>query len=192
MASFGWLFALALSGCANASGGAAKAKEARSTGADVQLGFAPLGACVTTSPEVCFNATDDNCNGIVDEGCGVRSGLLQFVIAWPEPNIDVDLEVRDPDEHLAEVGGTSVSGLIKERDCPGRSNECRGLNFENVVLEAGRELVRGTYVVTVRAEDLGDSEGVDVALAVRFGPKHFATRLRLTHDKEERRFALAL
>jgi len=46
-------------------------------------------ACTPTGPELCFNATDDNCNGIIDEGCGLRTGLVQFAIAWDEPKADV-------------------------------------------------------------------------------------------------------
>ncbi|HEY8943633.1 MAG TPA: lipoprotein, partial [Polyangiaceae bacterium] len=39
-------------------------------------------ACVTSGPEACFDATDDNCNGIIDEGCGIDTGPVQFAIAW--------------------------------------------------------------------------------------------------------------
>ena len=41
-------------------------------------------ACTPSGPELCFNARDDNCNGIIDEGCGVSTGLVQFVIAWDD------------------------------------------------------------------------------------------------------------
>ena len=53
-------------------------------------------ACVPTGPELCFNAQDDNCNGIIDEGCGVGTGVLQFMIAWGDSPADVDLSVVDP------------------------------------------------------------------------------------------------
>jgi hypothetical protein len=69
-------------------------------------------ACTPTGPELCFNARDDNCNGIIDEGCGVHTGLVQFIIAWDEPQADVDLLVTDPNGELVEVGATSQSGLI--------------------------------------------------------------------------------
>jgi hypothetical protein len=153
----------------------------------------PVRSCVVTSPERCFNALDDNCNGLIDEGCGVTSGLLQVVVAWAEPGVDVDLWVTDPAERVVEVGKPSEGGLIKERDCPGRSNECRGQNFENVVLESGRELMRGRYRVTVRVEDLADAEEpIRVTLSARLGPKVLATEFTLAEEKEERQFTLVL
>jgi len=82
--------------------------------------------CSPTGPELCFNATDDNCNGIIDEGCGLHTGLVQFAIAWEEPHADVDLRLFDPSGELIEVGRIAHSGLVKERDCPGRNNECHG------------------------------------------------------------------
>src|ERR1700733_1512749 len=30
-------------------------------------------ACTPTGPELCFNAVDDNCNGVIDEGCGLET-----------------------------------------------------------------------------------------------------------------------
>src|SRR5580704_2974653 len=53
-------------------------------------------SCTPTGPELCFNAIDDNCNGVIDEGCGVGTGVLQFAIAWGDEGADVDLSVTDP------------------------------------------------------------------------------------------------
>src|SRR5262245_14798338 len=52
-------------------------------------------ACTPTGVEICFNARDDNCNGVIDEGCGVHTGILQFTIAWEAEEADVDLNVSD-------------------------------------------------------------------------------------------------
>ena len=45
-------------------------------------GVVVTSACTPTGPELCFNANDDNCNGVIDEGCGVGTGVLQFMVAW--------------------------------------------------------------------------------------------------------------
>jgi hypothetical protein len=142
--------------------------------------------CTPSGPERCFNATDDNCNGIVDEGCGVSTGLLQFVVAWDKPAADVDLEVTDPNGELAEVERASESGLVKEHDCPGQNNECHGQNLENVYLE-GSEVTRGSYRVRVRLEKLGGEDPpVEVTLGARVGPKTYRARLVLAAAGDER------
>src|SRR5690242_11379196 len=53
-------------------------------------------ACTPTGVEMCFDARDDNCNGVIDEGCGLHTGILQFAIAWEAASADVDLNVYDP------------------------------------------------------------------------------------------------
>ncbi len=150
-------------------------------------------ACTVAGPEVCFNARDDNCNGPIDEGCGLESGLIQFAIAWDEAEADVDLEVTDPKGEVVELGRATSGGLVKDRDCPGRDNDCRGLNVENVTLTAGEKLLRGTYVVRVRLESWGKLEApVRVNLGVRMGPKSHSRELSLVHEKEARRFEFEL
>ncbi|MEI9953306.1 MAG: hypothetical protein WDO74_31110 [Pseudomonadota bacterium] len=130
--------------------------------------------CSPTGPELCFNATDDNCNGIIDEGCGLHTGLVQFAIAWEEPRADVDLRLFDPSGELIEVGRTARSGLVKERDCPGRNNECHGQNLENVYLSEGEPL-RGEYRVRIRLEALGGENPPSTSRLARVvGPKTYS------------------
>lgn len=149
-------------------------------------------ACTPTGPELCFNARDDNCNGIIDEGCGVATGLVQFVIAWNEPGADIDLEVMDPNGELAEVGRSSKSGLVKDRDCPGKSNACRSQNMENVYLEDG-DPPRGKYRVRVRLEKLGgENPPIEVTLGARVGPKTYTVELKLEKPEDEREVMLEL
>lgn len=128
---------------------------------------------ITGGPERCADAVDDNGNGVADEGCGIPSGLIQFLVAWDEPGADVDLRVTDPNGELCEVGRPTESGLVKERDCPGRNGECRGKNYENVYLEGG-ELLRGKYRIRVRLESTGGADPpVRVRLAARLGPRSY-------------------
>nr|MDQ2647892.1 hypothetical protein [Myxococcota bacterium] len=135
-------------------------------------------ACTPTGVELCFDARDDNCNGVIDEGCGIDTGPVQFVIAWDAPAADVDLRVTDPNGELAEAGRPLSSGLVKQRDCPGRNQECRGKNLENVFLDA-LEAPRGTYRARVVLEDLGgESPPIRVRFGARVGPRTYNFELR--------------
>lgn len=157
------LLAAFVSGCTPLGSGPSAPPE---TGASL-----PLRVAVPTAPELCGNAVDDNGNGLPDEGCGIQSGSLAFLAAWDEPSADVDLRVIDPDGELAETGRPTASGLVKERDCPGREGECRGRNLENVYLEQG-EPVRGAYRVRIRLVSLGVAEPpINVRFAARLGPR---------------------
>jgi tRNA (guanosine-2'-O-)-methyltransferase len=128
---------------------------------------------VASGPERCADAIDDNGNGLADEGCGIPTGLIQFLVAWDEPSADVDLRVTDPDGELSEVGRPTESGLVKERDCPGRNGECRGKNYENVYLEDG-DLLRGKYRIRVRLESTGGADPpIRVRLSARLGPRSY-------------------
>jgi hypothetical protein len=149
--------------------------------------------CAPAGPERCSDGRDNNCNGLVDEGCGIGSGLVQFLIAWEE-DADVDLEVTDPKGSQARVGGVSAAGLLKERDCPGRDDRrCRGVNTENVVLAANRDLMPGDYVVVVRLAPQRDSKtSVAVNLAGRLGPRTVDESFTLSADEPERVFTWSL
>ncbi len=149
---------------------------------------APLldGPCVPTGPELCFNALDDNCNGLLDEGCGVRSGLVHFMAAWAEPEVDVDLHVTDPGGEVAEVGHVSECGLTKVQDCPGDQNLCYGQNYESVHLD-GDEPVAGEYRVAVRLDALGSAEPpITVRIGARLGGTSYNRLVQLTHEEDER------
>jgi len=149
-------------------------------------------ACTPTSFEICFDAIDNNCNGVIDEGCGLRTGVLQFTIAWPEPTADVDLNVSGPDGNLARYDEPTDSGLLKDRDCPGADNQCRGQNVENVFLAEGRPR-RGRYRVVVRLEQPGEATGpIRVRLSARVGQRHFSSVVELAarNDQHELEFTL--
>jgi tRNA (guanosine-2'-O-)-methyltransferase len=142
-------------------------------------GVAVTSACTPTGPELCFNATDDNCNGIIDEGCGSQTGVLQFMIAWGDSGADVDLVVVDPNGSRVHKGNrSSSSGLQLERNCP--EDGCHGQNTENVFFD-GNEPPRGKYVVEVKLVDpKGADLPVKVHLSARVGSRTYAMDLALS------------
>jgi tRNA (guanosine-2'-O-)-methyltransferase len=165
-------------GCSPASAPHART-EALTTGAGQTKTTVPTG------PEICGNASDDNGNGLADEGCGLPTGLAQFLAAWEEPNADVDLRVLDPNGELVEVGRPTKSGLVKERDCPGRKSDCGGHNLEVVYLEQGK-LLRGDYRVRIRLVSLGGAEPpVSVHFAARVGYRSYGSSFELTRPEGE-------
>jgi tRNA (guanosine-2'-O-)-methyltransferase len=155
---------------------------------DVQLET----ACTPTGIELCFDAYDNNCNGVIDEGCGLNTGILQFTIAWSEAAADIDLNVSGPDGETARFDRPNDAGLLKDRDCPGADNQCYGQNIENVFLAEGNPR-RGRYRVIVRLEDLRDATApIKVRLSARIGQRHFSTLVELKERNDERKFEFTL
>ena len=150
-------------------------------------------ACTPTGVELCFDARDNNCNGVIDEGCGLHTGILQFVIAWEAADADVDLNVYDTGGELSRLGEATAGGLMKDRDCP-RSGECQGQNVENVYLTEG-DPKRGRYRVVVRLDKLnGAPPPVKVRLGARVGQRSFGMMIELSPGQgtEEKSFEFTL
>lgn len=150
-----------------------------------------LQGCTPTGVEVCFNATDDNCNGVIDEGCGIPTGLLQFAIAW-ESGPDVDLIVTDPMGEVARPGDTTSGGLLKDRDCGAKAGGCQGRNLENVHYE-GSSPPKGRYEVEVKLEyAAAEHLPVQVRLGARIGARTYALEIELREPGESQYFAFSL
>jgi len=142
-------------------------------------GVVVTAGCTPTGPELCFNANDDNCNGVIDEGCGVGTGVLQFMVAWGDSPADVDLTVLDPNgARVTKASRSTPSGLQLEKNCP--DDGCHQQNAENVYFD-GTEPVRGRYIVEVRLVDPRNAElPVKVHLSARVGSRTWAMDLALS------------
>ena len=125
-------------------------------------------ACSPTGPELCFNAIDDNCNGVIDEGCGVQTGLLQLTIAWGASAADVNITLVTPAKERVpnERTRSTASGFHLDRDCPS-DDGCNGQNVENVYFD-GIDPPKGHYSVEIA---LVDAHGADPPVRVRFGAR---------------------
>lgn len=139
-------------------------------------------SCAVRSLETCFNALDDDCNGLVDEGCGLPNGALQIVVAWAEPEVDVDLVVSDPNGERVQPGQYTALGLTKDRDCPGEQDDCGGQNFE--VATSGPQLPRGTYrVELVLDRPPSDQTDVSIVIGGHWGAQQIRGKFVLSGNK---------
>ena len=147
--------------------------------------------CTPAGPELCFDATDNNCNGVIDEGCGVDTGPLQFAIAWPEGS-DVDLEVYDPAGNLAKPGERTEGALAKDRDCGRPQSSCHGQNMENVYF-VGHRPPAGRYRIEIKLDKPDDVRfPVKVRFGGRIGGKTFALDVELASPEDAKVFAVSI
>lgn len=137
--------------------------------------------------EICFNATDDNANALIDEGCDVRQGDVHFMVAWPDPSIDVDLLVVDPSGSLTAARGPSVQGLVLSDDCPRAGGACSGQAFESVYLD-DEDVPSGTYrvrIVVVKAPGAPLMEPLPVRFGARLPGTSVAREIEFTEAARE-------
>jgi uncharacterized protein YfaP (DUF2135 family) len=110
-----------------------------------------------STTEACFNAWDDNHNGLIDEGCGVVQSQVQVVIAWQDAESDIDLQVYDPKGEIVTPRAPTASGMALLMDCPS-DDDCTDPPFEVVYSEAD-EYLGGRYRVRVVAREAAQGQG---------------------------------
>ena len=93
-------------------------------------------ACNPNAPEAC-NGLDDNCNGVIDEGCGFSGGNIQITLAWAT-GADLDLYVTDPSGYTISYSRRrSPSGGHLDQDARGACVQSRGAATIETVYAAG-------------------------------------------------------
>ncbi len=138
-------------------------------------------ACVPTGIERCFNAIDDNCNGVVDEGCGLPTGPLQFLVAWGSSPANVDLELVVPGGEIVGPKAPAVAGFRYDRDCP--TTGCNDQNYENLYFNESAP-PRGRYRLrVVLTEPRGTELPLEAHVALRVGNRSYSSAIKLTDPK---------
>lgn len=177
-------FAVLLLACEKTGAHAPVASQRTSAGESLEARVRPFTPPLQAA-ETCFNAVDDNQNGLIDEGCGVNQGQVQFVLAWDEPLADLDLYVTDPNGQIAPADSATDLGLAKSLDCPDEKNVCAGQNYENVYLEE-EEIPRGKYMVRVRVEKIPEgSPDLRARLSVRLPSGTKAHVIEFSREEQE-------
>ena len=138
--------------------------------------------CTPGAPEQC-NGLDDNCNGVIDEGCGYSSGNIQVTAAWNSSS-DIDLHVIDPNnEEIYYAHRQSASGGVLDRDANAACSVAPP-TVENVYW--GTQPPSGAYRVRLVAYDMCRSAATPVTLSIAVGGRIVgAYSFTFTYDRQE-------
>jgi len=143
--------------------------------------------CKKGRPEAC-NALDDNCDGVIDEGCGYSTGSIQITLGW-DTGADIDLYVTDPEGEMIyynDKNRHSASGGYLDHDARGDCRkEQQNTQIENIYWET-EQPPNGEY--RIEAEYWGpcgdyDATHITVSVSVKGG---IIGVFRYTMSPEER------
>lgn len=157
-------------------------------------------ACQPSGNDVCFDAIDNDCDGLYDVGCGYQSGALQWTLAWKTGD-DLDLHVIGPDGAHVFFGARQgrASGLTLDVDCLGSfGSNCLAQNVENIFTPRNRKPMEGTYrgwVEVFQVVESGDDAGrrIEAMLGGRIAGRAFRLPLLLQAQRGVRvHFAFAI
>lgn len=105
-------------------------------------------SCSPGAAEAC-NGLDDNCNGVIDEGCGYQSGNIQITLAWGT-GADLDMYVTDPyGNTISYQNRQSPSGGVLDHDARGACNAAQANNTIENVFWNSPQPPRGQYRIDV-------------------------------------------
>lgn len=138
-------------------------------------------ACVKRGVEQCFNAVDDDCNGLVDEGCGVPDGDIALIAAWEDNPAGLDWTLFLPGGKRLDKQNKQQGPFRYVKDCP---EGCLGQNLEAIVASSGAPPT-GAYRAELRLKNPSGAElPVRVRVAARFGARveQGEALLSLEHD----------
>lgn len=138
--------------------------------------------CVQGSAEQC-NGLDDNCNGVIDEGCGYQTGNIQITAAWNSSS-DIDLHVIDPmNEEIYYAHRNSSSGGVLDRDANAACSVAPP-TVENVYW--GSQPPSGSYRIRLVAYDMCRTAATPVTLSIAVGGHIVgAYSFTFTYDRQE-------
>ena len=138
--------------------------------------------CIQGSAEQC-NGLDDNCNGVIDEGCGYQTGNIQVTAAWSSSS-DIDLHVIDPmNEEIYYAHRNSSSGGVLDRDANAACSVAPP-TVENVYWSA--QPPSGTYRIRLVAYDMCRTAATPVTLSIAVGGRIVgAYSFTFTYDRQE-------
>ena len=146
---------------------------ATETSVAVPVGVTMIQAqCQQGTQEAC-NGLDDNCNGVIDEGCGYQGGNIQVTAAW-QTSSDVDLHVLDPSgAEIYYAQRSSASGGRLDHDA---NAACRPEppTVENVYWDSPSP-PSGTYRVRVVAYDMCGSPSTPATVSISVGGRILGT-----------------